>query len=56
MSKLIKVGIIGAGKIAREHLKAIKYIKNFSVSGITSRTHQKAFKLAKEFKIKNVFI
>lgn len=54
MSKL-NIGIIGAGKAAREHIKVIKKIKNFSIIGITSRTENKAQKVADDFGIKKVF-
>lgn len=54
MSK-IKIGIIGAGYIAQEHLKVIKKINNFSVMGITSRTSSKAETLASKFDINNVY-
>ena len=54
MSKL-RIGIIGAGKIAQKHLQVIKYIRDFTMVGITSRTLRKANSLAKEFKIKKVY-
>ena len=54
MSKL-RIGVIGAGKIAREHIKVIKKIKDFSIVGITSRTTKKAKKIADEFGIQKVF-
>ena len=51
----IKIGIIGAGNIAVEHLKVLKNIKDFSVLGIVSRTQKKAKKLGKKFGIKKIF-
>jgi len=54
MSK-IKIGIIGAGNIAEEHLKVLKNINDFSVLGIVSRTQKKAKKLGKKFGIKKIF-
>ena len=54
MSK-IKIGIIGAGNIAEEHLKVLKSINDFSVFGIVSRTQKKAKKLGKKFGINFFF-
>ena len=54
MSK-IKIGIIGAGNIAEEHLKVLKSINDFSVCGIVSRTQKKAKKLGKKFGINFFF-
>ena len=54
MSK-IRIGIIGAGNIAEEHLKVLKNIKDFSVFGIVSRTQKKAKRLGKKFGIKKIF-
>ena len=51
----IKIGIIGAGNIAVEHLKVLKNFKDFSVLGIVSRTQKKAKKLGKKFGIKKIF-
>ena len=56
MYKSIRIGIIGAGYIARYHLQTIKHVKNLSVVGITSRTIKKASKLANEFNIKKVYV
>ena len=50
----MKIGIIGAGNIAEEHLKVISSIKSISVSSIYSRTKKKSDILAKKYKIKNV--
>ena len=54
MSK-IRIGIIGAGNIAEEHLKVLKNIKDFSLFGIVSRTQKKAKRLGKKFGIKKIF-
>ena len=54
MSK-IKLGIIGAGKIAIEHLKVISSFKNLQVSAITSRTIDKAKKLSENFGIPKTY-
>ena len=55
MSYNIKLGLIGAGNIAKEHLSVIHHLDNISVTGITSRTNSKANQLAKQFKIDNVY-
>ncbi len=52
---MIKLAIIGAGRISEKHLKTIRSIKEFKVVGITSRTLQKARSLAKKFKIKKIY-
>jgi predicted dehydrogenase len=52
--KDIKVAIIGAGYMAREHILAFRDIPNVSVEGIFSRTRIKAELLAKEFDIEFV--
>jgi len=51
ISELCKVAFIGAGNMAREHLKAFKDIPGVILSGIYSRTHSKAESLATEFGI-----
>ena len=48
MSEL-RLGIVGAGNIAKEHLKVIQTIEGLVVSGIVSRTRDKAEQLASEF-------
>jgi len=53
--KLIKVAIIGAGKIAEEHIKAFKAIKKTKIVGIFSRTESKAIKLKNKYKISKVY-
>ena len=49
-----KVAIIGAGSMAREHIKAFSSIPGATVAGIHSRTISKANALAAEFSIPNV--
>ena len=49
---MINLVIIGAGYISKEHLKVIKTIKEFNLTGIYSRTFSKAQILSKQFKIK----
>ena len=51
----IRLGIIGAGYIAKEHLKVIHIMDGVCAVGITSRTILKAKKLAKTFNIENVY-
>lgn len=50
----IKVALLGAGYMAKEHIKAIKSIPGVSISGIFSRTKSRAEILAREFDIKFV--
>lgn len=50
----IKVTIVGAGSMAREHIKAFAAVPGVKVVGIQSRTLSKAEALAKEFGIPNV--
>ena len=47
----ISLGIIGAGGIAKEHLKVIQALNDVNPVGITSRTLSKAQELAKTFHI-----
>ena len=54
MSK-VNLGIIGAGEIAKEHLKVIQALNDLNPIGITSRTLSKAKELAKTFRIKDVY-
>lgn len=51
----IRLGVIGAGNIAAEHLKAINNIEALKVIGIASRTRLKAENLATEFDIPAVY-
>ena len=44
-----KIGIIGAGYIARKHLEVIKKINGLQPVSITSRTYSKAVKIAEDF-------
>lgn len=47
----VKIGIIGAGAIAKQHLLVLRDIEWMKVVGITSRTIEKAESLAKEYGI-----
>ena len=51
----IKLGIVGAGNIARKHLDVIKNINHLSVLGIASRTRKKAEILADKYNIDLVY-
>ncbi len=55
MRSELRLGIVGAGNIAREHLKVIQALENVSVSGITSRTASKARELANAYAINHVY-
>ncbi len=50
--KKLKVGFIGAGWVARQHLEVCCAVKGIEVVGIASRTESKARALAKKFKTK----
>jgi predicted dehydrogenase len=54
-SRQVKVAFVGAGKMAREHLRAFKDISGVVPVGITSRTPQRAVVLASEFGIGGVY-
>lgn len=45
----ISVAVVGAGSMAKEHIKAFSVLPNVKVVGITSRTRARAETLAKEF-------
>ncbi len=51
----ISLGIIGAGNIAKEHLKVIRAMDGVRAVGITSKTRSKAEELAISFAIDNVY-
>ncbi len=50
-----KVAIIGAGNMAREHIRAFSDVPGVTIVGIHSRTRSRAESLAKEFHIPSVF-
>lgn len=52
--KLCKVAVVGAGSMAREHLKAFKGLPGVELVGITSRTRARATALAAEFDLPTV--
>ncbi len=47
----VRVAVVGAGPLAREHLRAFKDVPGVELSGICSRTLSKAEALAEEFGI-----
>ncbi len=49
-----KVAVVGAGYMAREHIRAFQNIPGVEITGIHSRTRSRAEALAKEFHISNV--
>jgi len=49
--KMIKVAIIGAGSMAREHIHAFGSLENVIIKGIFSRTRSRAEALAREMEI-----
>lgn len=49
--KTIKVAILGAGKMAREHARAFASLENVELCGLSSRTRETADALAKELSI-----
>jgi len=51
----LRVGLIGAGAIARQHLTAMQRVPELQAVGLTSRTRAKAEALAAEFGIGQVF-
>lgn len=54
MIKNKRVVVIGAGSIAKAHIKAFKAQANVDIIGIYSRTKIKAIEIADEFSIQNV--
>lgn len=46
----IKIAIVGAGYMAREHARAFTSFEEFQIVGICSRTKEKAMALASEYK------
>lgn len=52
--KICTVAVIGAGYMAREHIRAFADFSNVRIIGITSRTKARAESLAAEYNIPNV--
>ncbi len=53
--KPVRIGLIGAGWVARQHLEVIRAIEGIEAVGITSRTRFKAEALTREFGIKGCY-
>jgi predicted dehydrogenase len=53
-NKKVVIAVVGAGYMAKEHIRAFSDIDDVIVSGICSRTRSKSEDLAKMFAIKNV--
>jgi predicted dehydrogenase len=53
--KQCNVAIVGAGYMAREHIRAFQDIENVRITGIMSRTRGRAEALAREFHIPTVY-
>ncbi|MEM7013632.1 MAG: Gfo/Idh/MocA family oxidoreductase, partial [Verrucomicrobiota bacterium] len=51
---MVKVAIVGAGAMAREHVRAFAALPDVEVTGIHSRTPARAQQLAAEFSIPHV--
>ena len=51
MEQTVRIGMIGAGQMARRHLGVLRAIPGMKVVGIASRTLTKAQSLAQEFEI-----
>jgi predicted dehydrogenase len=54
-NRIIRIAFIGAGYMAREHMKAFSDIGSVVLAGIHSRTKSRALVLANEFNIDGVF-
>ena len=54
MTDMTTVAIIGAGAMARQHIKAFADLPGVTVAGIHSRTRAKAEALAAEYQIAHV--
>jgi predicted dehydrogenase len=50
-----RVAIVGAGNMAREHIRAFQNVPAVAVVGIHSRTRERAENLAKEFSVPGVY-
>ena len=51
---MLPIAIVGAGNMAREHIRAFASLPGVTVAGITSRTRARAESLAAEFGIRHV--
>lgn len=53
--KSLKLGIVGAGRMAREHARAFADVAGVELAGIASRTVERAEEVAREFSIAKVY-
>ncbi len=51
----MKIALVGAGNMAREHCRAFSDIENVIIAGVFSRTNSRALDLAAEFSIGQVY-
>ena len=51
MTKNINIAIIGAGRIAEHHLKAIKKVRGFSLTAICDLNKDKAYNFSKKYNV-----
>ncbi len=51
----MKIGLIGCGRVANEHMKIYRYIKNVEVVAVSDIDIKKAKRLADKYKVRNVF-
>jgi len=56
MSDSTRIAIVGAGTIAREHIRAFLDIPNVEIAGICAPSSVRSAKVASEFSIPNVFV
>lgn len=54
-SKICKVAIVGAGNMAREHIRAFADVPGVTIAGLHSRSRARAESLALEFRIPSVY-
>jgi len=53
--KYFKVGFIGSGRMATEHVKVLKYFNNYNVVAVCSKNPRNAKKFANKFNIPNYY-
>src|SRR5436309_791936 len=51
----LRVAFVGAGRMAREHIRAFSAIADVSIVGLASRGQERAMGLASEFQVPAVF-
>lgn len=55
VNKIYQIAILGCGKVAHLHAKAIKEISNARLAGVWSRSKQTADNFARQYKVKSYF-